>query len=242
MNIVDDLTAKWMAEKERADYAWRNTRTIEAARAEEMRKRDAAEAENTRLRAALKKANDQAEHFEREWYLRGDEIERLRTLAKAVLDTRDAEAKAAMTMENAQANFCRGHAEACERAHLNAMVAASEAEKALHDALATHNVKVRGPEAALSPEAPSRLPGSGPLDILDCLQDRPDVSGKAVPGKCVNLAPCEVGREWRKCWRSGCANAERCVAPNAEVRGDRPLYGRASLSTDGLCGDGKETQ
>ena len=29
-------------------------------------------------RAALKNANDQAEHFEREWYLRGDEIERLR--------------------------------------------------------------------------------------------------------------------------------------------------------------------
>jgi len=31
-----------------------------------------------RLTACLKKANDQAEHFEREWYLRGDEIERLR--------------------------------------------------------------------------------------------------------------------------------------------------------------------
>lgn len=30
-----------------------------------------------RLTACLKKANDQAEHFEREWYLRGDEIERL---------------------------------------------------------------------------------------------------------------------------------------------------------------------
>jgi len=28
-----------------------------------------------RLTQALKKANDQAEHFEREWYLRGDEIE-----------------------------------------------------------------------------------------------------------------------------------------------------------------------
>lgn len=27
------------------------------------------------LRAALKRANDQAEHFERLWYLRGDEIE-----------------------------------------------------------------------------------------------------------------------------------------------------------------------
>lgn len=30
-----------------------------------------------RLTANIKKANDQAEHFEREWYLRGDEIERL---------------------------------------------------------------------------------------------------------------------------------------------------------------------
>lgn len=30
--------------------------------------------ENNALRAALKKANDQAEHFEREWYLRGDQV------------------------------------------------------------------------------------------------------------------------------------------------------------------------
>ena len=36
------------------------------------------EAENERLRAALTKANAQAERFEREWYLRGDEIEQLR--------------------------------------------------------------------------------------------------------------------------------------------------------------------
>jgi hypothetical protein len=34
-------------------------------------------AECERLRGELKKANDQAEHFEREWYLRGDEIEQL---------------------------------------------------------------------------------------------------------------------------------------------------------------------
>ena len=40
--------------------------------------RDAAEAENARLTGALKTANAQAEHFEREWYLRGDENERLR--------------------------------------------------------------------------------------------------------------------------------------------------------------------
>lgn len=35
------------------------------------------EAENQQLKAGLKKANDQAEHFEREWYLRSDEIEQL---------------------------------------------------------------------------------------------------------------------------------------------------------------------
>ena len=33
-------------------------------------------AENERLSAALKQANDQAEHFERAWYLRGDDMER----------------------------------------------------------------------------------------------------------------------------------------------------------------------
>lgn len=47
----------------------------------------AAEAENERLREALTAANAQAEHFEREWYLRGDEIERLRAeLAEAKRD------------------------------------------------------------------------------------------------------------------------------------------------------------
>jgi len=35
----------------------------------------AALSEIERLAAALKRANDQAEHFEREWYFRGDEIE-----------------------------------------------------------------------------------------------------------------------------------------------------------------------
>ena len=33
----------------------------------------------SRLRAALKAANDQAEHFEREWYLRGDALEKIAT-------------------------------------------------------------------------------------------------------------------------------------------------------------------
>jgi hypothetical protein len=35
------------------------------------------ERENKRLAEALANANEQAERFEREWYLRGDEIERL---------------------------------------------------------------------------------------------------------------------------------------------------------------------
>lgn len=110
MTEVEELTRQLAAERERADYAWRNTRTIEAARQEEMRKRDAAEAENAKLR----------------------------TLAKDVLDTRNAEAKAAMTWENAQANYQSCNTEAYE--HELAMVAASEAEKALRDALATPNV------------------------------------------------------------------------------------------------------
>ncbi len=39
-----------------------------------------------RLTASLKKANDQAEHFEREWYLRGDAIEDLIAVLRAFSD------------------------------------------------------------------------------------------------------------------------------------------------------------
>lgn len=56
-------------ERERADYAWRNTRTIEAARQEEMRRRDELEFE----------------------------LHTLRILAQASLDARDKEVKAAMS-------------------------------------------------------------------------------------------------------------------------------------------------
>ncbi len=103
------------AERERADYAWRNTRTIEAARQEEMRKRDAAEAA----------------------------LETLRRLAKASLDARDREARASMSLENAQANFHRFDAE--ERAHEKAMIEASEADRALRAALTTPNAIAKGP-------------------------------------------------------------------------------------------------
>lgn len=41
------------------------------------------QAENAELRSSVKKANGQAEHFERLWYLRGDENEELREDRKA---------------------------------------------------------------------------------------------------------------------------------------------------------------
>jgi len=42
-----------------------------------------------RLTAALKKANDQTEHFEREWYLRGDAIERKDALLRRLITALD---------------------------------------------------------------------------------------------------------------------------------------------------------
>lgn len=43
--------------------------------------RDRLRAEVERLTAVVKAANAQAEHFERQWYLRGDEVEALRAAA-----------------------------------------------------------------------------------------------------------------------------------------------------------------
>lgn len=107
--MTEELTRQLATERERADYAWRNTRTIEAARQEEMRRRDELEFE----------------------------LHTLRILAQASLDARDKEVKAAMSLENAQANFHRFDAE--ERAHEKAMIEASEADRRLREALATPN-------------------------------------------------------------------------------------------------------
>ena len=52
-----------------ADYIARLQRTLD--------ERDTLRAEVERLTGCLARANSQAEHFEREWYLRGDEVERL---------------------------------------------------------------------------------------------------------------------------------------------------------------------
>ncbi len=55
-------------------------------------------AENEALRHSVKTANDQAERFERLWYLRGDELEALRTVIadhnKACLEECTARARA----------------------------------------------------------------------------------------------------------------------------------------------------
>lgn len=45
------------------------------------------ERENTRLTESLRRANSQAEHFEREWYLLGDEIERLQAFSDQMYAT-----------------------------------------------------------------------------------------------------------------------------------------------------------
>ena len=51
--MTTGLEQQLAAERERADYAWRNTNIIEKARQEEMAKRDAAEREAALLREAL---------------------------------------------------------------------------------------------------------------------------------------------------------------------------------------------
>lgn len=55
--------------------------------------RDTLRAEVERLTDCLQKANEQAEHFEREWYLRGDEVERLRKDAERLTWLIDEEAR-----------------------------------------------------------------------------------------------------------------------------------------------------
>lgn len=53
-------------------------------------------AEIERLRKSLVSANSQFEHFEREWYLRGDEIERLTADRQALLDSANKTAELVM--------------------------------------------------------------------------------------------------------------------------------------------------
>lgn len=62
------------------------------------------------------------------------EIERLRELMRAVLDTRDAEAKAQRAFQNALDNYSGEH-RSYGIAHTKAMCAASDAEKAARAAL-----------------------------------------------------------------------------------------------------------
>lgn len=93
-----------------------------------------------------------------------EEIARLRKLAKACLDARDKEAKAAMSFENAQMNFSSFDAE--DRAHDTAMNEASKADSALRKALEMPNDRVEGRDAASSRHVPSHdgLAGSGPTE------------------------------------------------------------------------------
>ena len=70
------------------------------------------------------------------------EMKRLRKLAQAVLDTRSEEAKACLTMQNAEENFSDAKPEIAK--YERAMLAASKAEKELRAALETPNVELTG--------------------------------------------------------------------------------------------------
>jgi hypothetical protein len=63
------------------------------------------------LREALKKANDQAEHFERHWYLRGDECEALAGALEIALVALEYHTKQTRPIERtSQAMTCIGQA------------------------------------------------------------------------------------------------------------------------------------
>ena len=64
----------------------------------------------------------------------------LRRLAQAVLDARDKEARAAMTLETATNNYTRHGAEL--RVYEQAMIEASEADRALREVLTTPSAEV----------------------------------------------------------------------------------------------------
>lgn len=55
---IEALSRELAAERQRADYAWQNARTLEDARQKEMALRDALVHENTRLRTALEPFSD----------------------------------------------------------------------------------------------------------------------------------------------------------------------------------------
>jgi len=97
------LLADWL------DHMSASTRWIKEA-AFELRR---LHAENEALRVSLNKANDQAEHFEREWYLRGDELEALRADAERYRFANDSEEDFAIcywdeTMGNGGEWMCNG--------------------------------------------------------------------------------------------------------------------------------------
>jgi hypothetical protein len=74
---IAELGAK-LAATEQGLLKWIALHAAVAHVADNLQSREAArDAEIKRLTACLKKANESTEHFEREWYLRGDEIDRL---------------------------------------------------------------------------------------------------------------------------------------------------------------------
>ena len=128
MTTVEELTRQLAQERERADYAWRNTRAIDKHRMEK-------EAELADFVAALKETERQA---------------------CAVIAAVGADAPIAVPERDYESMTPK---DCYEAGLMDGGVAVRKAIRAAIDAALMPNEKVRGPEAALSPEAPSRLPG-----------------------------------------------------------------------------------
>lgn len=79
--MIDDydkgLCEKWASYQNDDDHRFQWERDEQKAAWKQL---EDAEAEIKRLTVCLEQANKQFEHFEREWYLRGDEIERLEAM------------------------------------------------------------------------------------------------------------------------------------------------------------------
>lgn len=91
---------------------------------------DKAERENERLAGELKTANTQAEHFEREWYLRGDENERLRAALDIARDYVAANVAYLRQRYRGREQFGRVHEAEGDLAAIDAARAAEQPESA----------------------------------------------------------------------------------------------------------------
>ena len=89
-------------------------------------------------------------------------------------------------------------------------------------------------------EAQSRLP-KWDGKTWRVLQEKMDVLFDRRQGPWAHVTPdTDENTDWCSRWVNLREDDNFTVTANAKVRGDAPLYGAASLSTDGLCNGGEK--